>query len=305
MDPFHTIPAGPNVAHPPRLRLQPSPPDSPSAPADTIARPTNQPIRQSPPNASVWYSAFHMTSKNPPRFLARLSAAFHRLGAAGPLAIVMTCLPAVGTLLLLGVVRALAPWLHDHLVAGLLFYCIGFWIAGGLALLPTYANSGLGGWTFGFALGFPAALAGLLGAALVGYNLSYRITGDRLATVIAESPRSNAVYQSLLNHGFWRALLVITLIRIPPIPPFAATTCLLAAARVPTGVFLCGTLLGIAPRTALVVFAFSKAGTLDFNDPGELWVFAVQLIATAISLAILSFLARRTLAQVTQTPNQP
>ena len=212
-----------------------------------------------------------------------LSVWFRRLGPAGPIAMLATCLPALGAFALLG----------------LLIYCISFWFFGGFALLPTYANSGLGGWTFGFAIGYPAAMIALAGASVVGYYLSRRASGQQMSQLIQNNPKSKAIYHSLLNHGFWRGWLVITLIRITPAAPFAATNMLLSAARVPLPVFLFGTLTGIAPRTGVVVYLFSRLENLDFNSSTELWIFAFQAGLTLLILALISYLAKRAIDHVT------
>jgi hypothetical protein len=58
---------------------------------------------------------------------------------------------------------------------GVVLYLAAFAVLGGLALLPTYAQSLLGGWAFGFAGGLPVVLAGFAGAALVNYAIAARV----------------------------------------------------------------------------------------------------------------------------------
>ena len=112
-----------------------------------------------------------------PSIVSRVKDAFRSLGAAGPLTILATALPGIGGLVLLGGIAAIAPALREHLLIGLFVYWLGFAVLGGLAVLPSYACSGLGGWAFGFGIGFPAAMAGLTSAAIMGYLISYRIAG--------------------------------------------------------------------------------------------------------------------------------
>lgn len=223
-----------------------------------------------------------------------------RLGPAGPLTFLVVALPGIGGLVLLGLLTRIAPWLREHTALGLVMYFAGFCLLGGVAILPSYACSGLGGWTFGLAVGFPAAMASLTAAAVVGYLWAKRLAGSQVSDMIQNDARARAVYQALLGSGFWKALLVISLIRVPPVPPFAATNLLLAAARVPLPLYILGTLIGIAPRTAFVVYLFAGLKTLDFGSFVDVRTFAIKAAVTLGVLAILSYLARHAVARVTK-----
>src|SRR4051812_22421398 len=94
-------------------------------------------------------------ASNPPRFITRA----RRLGAAGPLSLLTFVLPPLGSFILLGSVSRLAPWLRAHPGEGLGVYLAGATILAALALLPTFACAIVGGWTFGFGVGFTASLA--------------------------------------------------------------------------------------------------------------------------------------------------
>src|SRR4051794_13265443 len=97
-----------------------------------------------------------------------------RLGPAGPLAVLSGTFPPLGGFVLIGFVAKIAPWLREHPVSGLVIYVGGFSSLAALALLPTYACAILGGWTFGFWVGFPASMVAFCGASLLAYLLNRR-----------------------------------------------------------------------------------------------------------------------------------
>lgn len=229
----------------------------------------------------------------------KLSTFLRRLGPAGPLAVVAATLPPLGGFALLWQLNAVGPWLKSHDAVGVLLYIAGFTVFAGLALLPTYAQAILGGWAFGFALGLPAALSGFLGAALLAYGLARRATGRRVVQLIEEKPKWQAVYAALLQSGFWRALMIVTLLRLPLNSPFAITNLVMAATRVPPLAFGLGTLLGMAPRTAAAVFIAARLQELTFEGTQTRWMWVASLVATLAALIVIGHIANRAVTRVT------
>jgi uncharacterized membrane protein YdjX (TVP38/TMEM64 family) len=220
-----------------------------------------------------------------------------RLGPAGPLALVAATLPAIGGFLLLGLLTSVEPHLSALRMAGLVLYVIAFAVLSGLAVLPTYAQAVLGGWVYRFGLGFPAALAGVLGGALIGYALGQRATGDRLVRLIEEQPKWRAVHQALLGSGFWRTLLIITLVRLNS--PFALTNFVLAATRTHLGAYVLGTVLGLGPRTAAAVFIATGLKQLTFEQTGYRWLWIGGMIALALAVIVIGQIASNAVSRVT------
>jgi uncharacterized membrane protein YdjX (TVP38/TMEM64 family) len=195
------------------------------------------------------------TAQPPKDLWASAVAFFRRLGPAGFLAIIAATLPPLGGFVLIGLSGSyVAPFLRSHPNAGPFMYAGGFALLAGFALLPTYAQSLLGGWAFGFRTGLTFALVGFGGASLIAYVVARKASGDHVIKLIDEHPKWRAVYDALLGRGFWRTLGIVTLVRIPPNSPFALTNLLMATVRVPVVPYLIGTLLGMAPRTAAVVY---------------------------------------------------
>lgn len=226
-------------------------------------------------------------------------AVLRRLGPAAPLALASVTLPAVGMFLLYAYLPRLAEWLRAHQENGVLIYVGTFALMGGMAILPTNALTALGGWTFGFDVGFPTVIVGLLAGALIGYGVARWLTGHRIEDLINERPLHAAVYRALLRSSALKTVIIVTLVRLTS-SPFGATNILLAAMRVPLWAYCVGTVVGLAPRAAVLVVASAQAS--DHFDPrrGSHWLLlAVGIAVTLAVLGIIAWLARRAIHQVT------
>jgi len=229
------------------------------------------------------------TSSAPP------AGAFRRLGAAGPVAIVLSFWPPLGGFLLLATLTTFAPWLREHAGLGLLVYFSLTVLLVGFSFLPTFACAIFAGWAFGFAQGSAIALVSLTIASLVAYALGRWIARDRMLEVIAERPRWRAVHRALLGRDSARTLLVVSLLRVPPASPFAIVNFVLAAGRVPLGLYTLGTFLGIVPRTLAATFAAAGLEQLRFKDVTDQRMAIAGIVATVIVCVVLGVLANRAL----------
>jgi uncharacterized membrane protein YdjX (TVP38/TMEM64 family) len=226
---------------------------------------------------------------------ATIGGVVRQLGSLSVLAIIACTLPPIGGFALLAYREPAAEWLLSHQQLGLVLYIAAFVAAAGLALLPTHITALMGGYAFRFALGFPAAMAGFVGAAALGYVVARTVAGDRALRVIAEHPRARAIHKSLLGVGYWRTLLTITLLRLPPNSPFALTNLVLAATRVPLSAYLLGTLLGMAPRTAAMIYV--GAHLKDLSETGApWWYFWAGVALTLLVLAMIGHFVNQALA---------
>ena len=216
---------------------------------------------------------------------------WRELGPVGSLATLAVAVPPISGVLLLGTLNQVGPWLREQQEVGLALYLVAFTLLGGLALLPTYAQSVLGGWAFGFWAGLPIVLAGFVGAALVGYLVSSRVAGHRVEQLVSGHARWRVVHEALLKGRFWKTTFVATLLRLPPNAPFAATNVTMAALGVPVVPYAIGTVVGLAPRVGAVVYAAAGLAVLDLRNREQVWSFAVSLGITLAVVAILSVMA--------------
>ena len=232
-----------------------------------------------------------------------ISGIAKRLGPASILAAGAMFLPPLGSIVLLRYINDIGQWLRGHGSQGVAIYIAGFAVFAGVALLPTYASAILGGWAFGFRTGLLAALAGFLGGAIIGYCVARPTASARVGALIAEKPRWKAIRDALVGGSFLKTLGIVTLVRLPPNSPFAFTNLVLASVRVPTGVFLLGTALGMLPRTALVVWLASQFKDQLAKDVATAkkpwWLFAAMIVGSVVVMGVVGVLAKRALARLT------
>ena len=219
------------------------------------------------------------------------------------MAVVSLLLPPVGALVLLSSLERLRAVVRGWPVLGPAACVALFCVCAGLAILPTAALAVFAGWAFGFAAGYPVAVAGFTGAGLLGYAIARRASGRRVVNVVDESPRWRAVHRALLGSGWWRTFWIVTLLRLPAVPPFAATTVALASLRCRWWPFVLGTLAGIAPRTAAYVYFAGEAREVALGEIRvDLWFTVASLVAALAVLITLGLLARRALGRMMEAP---
>jgi uncharacterized membrane protein YdjX (TVP38/TMEM64 family) len=229
-----------------------------------------------------------------------------RLGPAGPLALVSAVMPAIAGIFLLTNIRQVGEWVAQN---GVFMYAAAFAVLAGFALLPTYAQAIIGGWAFGLAAGFPAAMIGFVGAAMIGYEIGLRASGDRVIRLIDEQPKWKAVVDSLAHGRFARTLLIVTLLRLPPNSPFAITNLVLSSTKVARLPYILGTLIGMAPRTALAVYigdgiraSLHADLSADAISAAKKEYFFVGIIAAVAVVLIIGHLAKKALEKVSRPP---
>jgi uncharacterized membrane protein YdjX (TVP38/TMEM64 family) len=254
-------------------------------------------------------------SDQPARALTRAERfrrVVRQLGPTSILAVGAAVLPPLGTIVLIATAPTTSAWLREHPDIGPLVYTLCFGLLAGLALLPTYAQSILGGLAFGVAIGLPAALGGFALGAIIGYEIASRVSGDRVKKLVEERPKFAAVHRALIGSavpgrgGFWKTFLVVTLLRVPPNSPFAIMNLLMASVKVPRLPFILGTAIGMLPRTAVAVVVgagLDRITSETLKPPG--WVFVGGLVATIAVVLVIGTMANRVLARIANAAPPP
>lgn len=229
----------------------------------------------------------------------RAGEIFRRMGPAGWLGIAWLIMPPLGGFLLLLNINTIADWLTHHQALGYALYVIIFIFSAGFGVLPTYSQAILAGWAFGFALGFPGALAGFVGASAVGYVVARTASRDRVERLIEENRKARAVREALIGHGFWRTLGIVALLRVPPNSPFAITNFVMATTGVGKRAFLIGTALGMAPRTAAAVYVATQIQDLtDREQTRPVWMIVSGIVLAIAVIAIIGYIANQAVKRV-------
>lgn len=226
-----------------------------------------------------------------------------RLGPASVLAVLWIALPALLGFTLLANMTPVAQWFEPRpFWQQLTAYVLVFMVTAGFGLLPTYAQALFGGFLFkSMLLGVPAALGGFVGASVIGFLLSRRVGRERVQAELDRHPKAKVVQRALVGRGFWPTLGIVTLVRIPPNSPFALTNLVLSTAGVPRSVYLIGTLVGMAPRTAVVVWLGTQIQDWSTQQrPG--WYLYAAIGISIVVLVVISHIANKALERATRTP---
>ena len=232
--------------------------------------------------------------------IERLMERVIELGKLTPLAIVTALLPMAGTAALVFVGYPLGVWLKENPEAGAIGYTIGVAVFCGLALVPTNVIGIIGGFAFGFALGLGLLMAAIVAASFISYLIHRRIAGSKLPDVAERSPKTKAVYEALTGQGFLKTTLIIFLIRLSVAFPFALTNFILASARVQRSSYLAGTFLGMLPRSGAVVLTGAGLSELSLDASQNFWMIIFGILATLLSVIIITAISRRALDRLTQ-----
>ncbi len=231
---------------------------------------------------------------------AIIKAKLKELGHLTPLALVSTFLPIVGSSLLIVFIVPIGHWLRDNWQVGIGVFLLGMLFFCGLALLPTNVIGLVAGWSFGLELGILVLITGVVGAASVSFAIYSRISGDKLPQALAKYPRSSAIYRALMTEDVRRTTLIVTLLRLSVVTPFAFTNFLLAASRVPFWAFAIGTTIGMLPRSAAMAFIGSGLAELDLTNARDTYLFALGAVASVIAMIAIAVISRRALMRMTK-----
>jgi uncharacterized membrane protein YdjX (TVP38/TMEM64 family) len=242
-------------------------------------------------------------------FLSGNLERFLRLGPAGVLAFIWLSAPGIAGALLLYKLGPVSEWLHAHGDAGLLLYAAVFMVTSGVGLLPTTAQAVLGGWVFGPARGLSVATVAFGGAALLGLLITRAVAGKRIERIFETRQQARAIRDALIGRGFLQTTMMVALLRLPPQAPFAFTNFVMVSCGVAAAPFLLGSILGMIPRTLVVMIfaaAAAQTGAEDiqaFVREGPGWPVALAGLALmAIVMSIIGAIARRALIRLRVDP---
>jgi uncharacterized membrane protein YdjX (TVP38/TMEM64 family) len=222
------------------------------------------------------------------------------LGHLTPMALIMLFLPMLGTLALLVFLQPIGDWLRENWEIGTLAFFTATVLLCGLSLLPTNVIGLVAGWSFGFWLGLLILIGAIVGAAVLSFFIHSRISGRKLPETFSKHIKVDAIYQTLLREDYWRTTFIIFLLRVSVIMPFAFTNFLLASARVPLSSYIVGTIGGMLPRSAAMVFAGAGLSALDPQNSRDMVAITIGIVATLATIIIIARLSRNALVKIAE-----
>ncbi len=210
-------------------------------------------------------------------------------------------MPPLGMLVLLSQVAAVSPWLRGHGIAGGVLAAAAFSVLGGMAMVPTFSFSIVCGWAFGAGWGAAVAMAAVLGATLIGHAVGKWCAAGVLA-LLERRPRLGAVVHALVRASPGRTIVLITLLRVPVIAPFAIVNAMLAMVHTRLRLVLAATAIGMLPRTLAGAWFGATLSRIDIaeltSQPREMWLLALSIAAVVAALAGVAWVTKRTLTEM-------
>ncbi len=228
-----------------------------------------------------------------------LGAIISRLGPAAYLGIAWAVMPAVAGIVLLSNMSGASDFLLQSnqegggsLAVGIGLYVGIFIITAGVGILPTYSQAILAGFAFGIGIGFPAALIGFTGASMIGYFIALKVARNRVESEIHKHPKAEIVRDAFVRHGLWRAMGILTLLRISPSSPFSLMNGLMAVSGVKLVPYVIATAVGMAPRTFAAVWIGHQVTSWDEYDKPK-WLIIAGVVLMIGILMLLGHMANK------------
>lgn len=222
-------------------------------------------------------------------------AVLRRLGPAAVLGALWAVTPLIGLLVMGYYAPTIAGFLQDRPGVGYWLYIVGFAVAAGAGLLPTWSQAVLGGYVFGLWRGFVAAEAGFVLAALLAFVLARTVARERVEREILAHPKAAVVRDALVGRGFWGTLGVVTLLRLNS--PFALTNLALTATGVPIVTYVIGTAVGLGVRTFVAVHAGSQLTSWGQAEKPK-WLIISGLVVAVVVVVMIGQIAQRALQKL-------
>lgn len=171
----------------------------------------------------------------------------------------------------------------------------------GLELLavPAIPLTMAAGAIFGIVPGTAVVSAAATIASTAAFLISRYVARDRVKRYAAHHPKFAAIDRAIGRDGF----RVVTLLRLSPLLPFAASNYLYGLTSVELGPYVLGSWLGMLPGTAAYVAAGTYSRQLLDGEAGvepgvHGWQLALGLGASALVIAYIGRLAKEALADV-------
>ena len=158
------------------------------------------------------------------------------------------------------------------------------------ALTPTTLIALMSGFLWGF-----EAIFGLIVsygmAAIVGYFLGKKIDNGHLNDFFSKNEKLNLLENKIKD----KSIIIILLMRISPVLPFAITNIFLAMLKINFPKFLGMSIVGMLPRTALAVWLGTQSSTLkDAYQSGNLGISQLVVVGLVLfSIVGLSIVGKQ------------
>lgn len=191
---------------------------------------------------------------------------------------------------------AAARWMRSQGALGIAIFA-AVYIVATLLFLPHSATTIPAGFAWGFWGGLGICVPVSFASAWIAFFLARHVMRERVERRYKDNEKFHAIDQAVQQRG----LLVIILIRIAPLLPFAAINYLLAMTAVSRRDYLVGSAVGMLPFTLLYVYlgqaATDVVALLEGKETSHwsIWGLAIGVVAAIVVSVIIQRLAHRAL----------
>lgn len=163
-----------------------------------------------------------------------------------------------------------------------------------VAFVPQIALTVPAGFSYGIAKGFALAWTTSVVAACIAFVLGRSFLRERIARRYRRDRRLVELERAVRKRG----TLVVLLLRLSPMFPFAAVNYVMSATPIRPRQFVVGTVVGLVPNTLLYVYLGAiapDAVALLHGHGAALWHIALPLASAIAVTAVLARIAGRVL----------
>ncbi len=187
--------------------------------------------------------------------------------------------------------RGFQQWIEGLGVWGVVAFGV-IYVVATVLLIPASPLTLVAGLAFGL-WGFPLiVVAATVGAALAFLVARY-VARNKVKAIVAKRPKFKAVDEAVTEEG-WK---IVALMRLSPLVPFNLQNYLFGVTDIAFTRYLAATFVGIMPGSLLYVYLGSLGQQSGGGSTGK-WIFlGVGLIATAITVVLITRKAKARLAQ--------
>ncbi len=166
-------------------------------------------------------------------------------------------------------------------------------VIGTLVFAPQAAVTVPAGFSYGIAAGFAIAYLASFVAALAALALGRTLLRRRVERRFRRDPRVRKLDRAVHDRG----IVVVLLLRLSPLFPFAPVNYMLAMTGVRKRAYVAGTALGLLPNTLVMVYLGSIAprALAVLRGDGPAWHVVLPVAVALACAAVLALLARRVL----------
>jgi len=187
--------------------------------------------------------------------------------------------------------EAFQQWIEGLGVWGVVAFAV-IYVVATVLLIPASPLTLVAGLAFGL-WGFPLIVVAATTGAALAFLVARYLARNKVKAMVGKRPKFKAVDEAVTEEG-WK---IVALMRLSPLVPFNLQNYLFGVTDIAFTRYLAATFVGIMPGSLLYVYLGSLGQQSGSGSTGK-WIFlAVGLLATAITVVLITRKAKARLAE--------